>query len=72
MVERFDPASETWELLRPPLHRVGATVAVLRDRLYLVGGMGDDNTALNSVESYDPDADSWEESAPMLNARCGA
>ena len=35
-VERFDPAHETWEL-RPPLHqRVGATVAVQRDRLYLL------------------------------------
>ena len=51
-VERFDPALDTWELLRPPLHhRVDATVAVLRDRLYWLGGMGDDNTALNSVSS---------------------
>ena len=73
MVERFDPAHDTWGLLRPTLHRrVDATVAVLRDRLYLVGGIGDDGVALDSVESYDPDTDSWEESTPMLNARCGA
>ena len=72
-VERFDPEHETWELLRPPLHqRVDAKVAVLRDRLYLVGARSDDNVALNSVERYDPDTDSWEESAPMLHARSGA
>ena len=72
-VEHFDPALETWELLRPTLHqRVGATVAVPRDRLYLVGGRGDDDIALDSVECYDPDTDSWAESAPMSKARCGA
>ena len=72
-VERFDPTHETWELLRPTLHRrVDATVAVLRDRLFFVGGVGDDDVAVNSVESYDPDTDSWAESAPLLNARCGA
>ena len=72
-VERFDPAHETWELLRPPLHhRLQTTVAVLRDRLYLVGGRSGDDVALNSVESYDPDTDSWEESVPMSKARCEA
>ena len=68
-VERFDPAHETWELLRPTLHRrVDATVAVQRDRLYRVGGIGDDGVALDAVESYDPDTDSWEEAAPVLHA----
>ena len=72
-VERFDPAHDTWELLRPPLHqRVDATVAVLRDRLYLVGGIGDGGVALDAVESYDPDTDSWAESAPMPHARSKA
>ena len=68
-VERFDPTHETWELLRPTLHRrKDTTMAVLRDRLYVVGGMDDDDTALNSVTSCDPDTDSWEESSPMLDA----
>ena len=47
-------------------------MAVLRGRLYLVGGMSDDNTALDSVENYDPETYSWEESTPMLDARSGA
>ena len=47
-------------------------MAVLRDRLYVVGGMSDDNTALNSVECYDPDTDSWEESTPILDAHSEA
>ena len=42
------------------------------DRLYFVGGVGYDGVALNSVESCDPDTDSWAESAPLLNARYGA
>ena len=72
-LERLDPAVDTWELLRSALHRrMHTTVAVLRDRLYLVGGMSDDNTASNSVECFDPDIDSWEESTPLLNARSGA
>ena len=74
-LERFDPAHDTWELLRPPLHRRRlTTVAVLRDSLYFVGGVGDDGVdiVLDSVESYDTVTDSWEESAPLLNARCVA
>ena len=34
--------------------------------------MDDDDTALDSVESYGPDTDSWEESAPMSHARFDA
>ena len=34
--------------------------------------MSDDDTALNSVTSCDPDADSWEESTPILDARSKA
>ena len=83
-VELFDPTHETWELLRPTLHhRLGARVAVLRDRLYLVGGRGDDGVALDSVECYrfesgtkiipcSCDTYSWEASAPMSHARIGA
>ena len=72
-VERFDPAHETWELIRPTLHRrKDTTMAVLRDWLYVVGGMSDDDTALESVESYDPETDSWAESVPMSHARSGA
>ena len=52
--------------------RKDTTMAVLRDRLYVVGGTSDDDTALNSVESYDPETDSWEESVPLLNARSKA
>ena len=47
-------------------------MAVQRDRLYVVGGMSDDDTALDSVESYDPESDSWEESVPVSHARSGA
>ena len=72
-VERFGPAHETWELLRPTLHRrKDTTVAVLQDRLYVVGGMSDDDTALDSVESYDPETNSWEESVLVSRARSGA
>ena len=35
-------------------------MAVLRDRLYVVGGIGDDDIVLDSVECCDPDTDSWE------------
>ena len=72
-VERFDLALQTWELLRPTFHqREDTTVAVLRHRLYFVGGRSDDGVALNSVENYDPETDSWEESAPLLSAHCRA
>ena len=68
----MDAAVETWELIRPTLHRVGATVAVLRDQMYLVGGVGDDRRFLDSVECGDPDTECWEESTPTLDARSEA
>ena len=73
-VERFDPTHETWELLRPTLHRRRhTTAAVLGDQLYFVGGMDDDDDiVLDSVECFDFDTDHWEESTPLLYARCGA
>ena len=47
-------------------------MAVLRDRLYVVGGRGDGGVALDAVESYHPETDSWEESTPILDARMKA
>ena len=73
-VERFDPVLGAWELLSPMLHgRSRATIAVLRDRLYVFGGRDsfDHSSALRSVECYDPHTESWEALAPMLHARCG-
>ena len=73
-VGALDPAIEKCELIRPTLHcRRHTTVAVLRDRLYFCGGMeAVTDSALGSVESYDPGTDSWEESTPVLDARSGA
>mmetsp|Transcript_37510 Transcript_37510/g.117485 ORF Transcript_37510/g.117485 Transcript_37510/m.117485 type:complete len:90 (+) Transcript_37510:118-387(+) len=58
-VERYDPATNAWEMMAPmAAARADFSVAVLDDELYAVGGRGDGGI-LSSVERYDPAANAW-------------
>jgi kelch-like protein 1/4/5 len=71
-VERYDPATDTWETVAPmSMKRAGAGAAVLQDRLHVCGGLGG-GSLLQSVERYDPATDTWETVAPMSSSRCHA
>jgi N-acetylneuraminic acid mutarotase len=76
VVEAYDPRTNTWKRVRPmptpreALSAVAARGADGRVRLYAIGGCGVlrgrlwDN--LDTMEAYDPVADTWTTMAPML------
>ena len=74
-VERYDVAARTWETVAPLTEaRVHAGVAFLNGKIYVCGGEGaapapHNRKALSSVESYDPDTNTWKVCTPMLQAR---
>ena len=55
LVERYDPVTNEWETLNPlSVPRAGLAVAVLKDKIYAIGGAG-----LTSVEIYDSTTGQW-------------
>lgn len=68
--QEYDPATDTW-LTKAPLtqHRIPATSAVYNNKLYVFGGNSktseSQNTALTSVEVYDPSLNTWENKSPL-------
>ena len=69
LVERYDPAADTWDTMasmltpRSRLHCVAAETF-----LYAVGGI-DAGGSLNVVERYDSQTDTWHAVAPMIARR---
>jgi N-acetylneuraminic acid mutarotase len=65
-VDRYDPNSDTWtQVAELPVgvNHPGATS--LDGKIYVAGGYGGDNRALDSLQIYDPDADAWQSGAPL-------
>ena len=65
-VERYDPQKDEWEMVaNMGTKRWGAGVAVMENRLWVIGGMnGAERGALPTLEVYDPHVDKWEEINP--------
>jgi N-acetylneuraminic acid mutarotase len=69
LVEAYDPQLGAWALVASMgAKRYGHASVVLDGRIYAMGGsgdddaggLGDDDTTLDTVEAYDPQADSWQ------------
>ena len=68
-VERYDPATNTWEAVAPmSTKRAGLGAASIDGKLYAVGGH-DGSARLATVERYDPATNTWEAVAPMSTKR---
>ena len=69
-VEAYDPQSNTWSAVAPigTARRVFG-LAVMRGKLYAVGGCSNGAAALATAEAYDPQHDRWEAVAPLASAR---
>lgn len=68
---RYDPQKKQWSHVSSMSSpRSTAGVAVLEDKLYVVGGR-DSNSCLNSMECYDPHTDTWTRLPPMRARRGG-
>jgi N-acetylneuraminic acid mutarotase len=73
-LERYTVETDTWTTLTPmPTARAAATVAVIGDALYVMGGRAANSPcagpALATVERYDIDTDTWSSAAPLPAAR---
>lgn len=73
-VDVYDPAGDSWESGSGMLlSRQGAAIAVLQDRIYVIGGrIGTSATAgkaTNRVDVYDPSEDSWTSETQVLGKR---
>jgi hypothetical protein len=72
-VDAYDPATSTWSRVADmAIPRHGHAAAVLDGKLYVMGGYGEvdgDYGKLNSVEIYDPEADTWSAGPDMLYER---
>jgi N-acetylneuraminic acid mutarotase len=81
----YDPDADTWKALAPmPTRRGSPVVAVVDDKIYVIGGAGYHpnyhgpliglganvpHRALGTNEMYDPATNTWEERSPMPTAR---
>ena len=71
-MERFDPASNTWEAM-PSMAtgRYNCASAVMDGKLYVFGGFGTHESVLDSVESFDPATNEWARMPLMALKRAG-
>ncbi|MNL89127.1 Kelch motif protein [compost metagenome] len=49
--------------------RYNHAAAVVDGKIYAIGGIGSEGESIDSVEMYDPLADSWQQVARMPQAR---
>lgn len=70
LVERYDPATDTWQRMRDyPIRVHHAAATVCDGLLYVVGGNGLRIIPRSEVFAYNPKADVWERRAPLPVAR---
>ena len=72
-LDRYDPATNAWRTLAPPIavHDQPAT-AVINGKFYVVGGLSAGGTNTGSLEAYNPALDGWTALAPMPTPRRAA
>ncbi len=73
----YTPATGTWEeRAAMPTHRAGMAVAVVDNKIYVIGGRDCPapfcGNPLKVVEIYDPETDTWSTGTPMPTPRSGA
>ncbi len=70
MYNRYNPAMDAWTACEPMGNaRWGFAAAAINGSIIVVGGFGNDNEPLASVERYDAVANTWTACAPMSRAR---
>lgn len=70
MCPLYDPNRQLWiELMPMSIARFSHGVLAAEGLLFVVGGLDENKTSLNSGEKYDPDTNTWSAISPMLEAR---
>ena len=73
IMERYDPATDTWDTCAPmPTGRFAFTACALNGKIYAIGGskpMSEDFGAYATVEEFDPNTDQWTTKNSMNHPR---
>ncbi len=65
--EIYDPVSDSWSFGSPlPTPRWGAKAVAMAERIYVLGGVTQNDSIFPSVEIYEPATDSWRVFNPQL------
>lgn len=68
----YDPVSDTYVAKTPmPTPRRWSTVAVVGDKIYVIGGYHNSYGAVNQNEVYDPATDTWATKTPLPVSKYG-
>ena len=66
VLRRYDLKKDQWTKLESPsTSRTNASLAAFQGKLWLIGGYNEEVTKEKSVESYDPESDSWQKAPPL-------
>uniref|UniRef100_A0A3Q2PQV7 Gigaxonin n=1 Tax=Fundulus heteroclitus TaxID=8078 RepID=A0A3Q2PQV7_FUNHE len=70
MCPLYDTNRQKWIVLEPmSTARLGHGVVAAEGFLFVLGGMDENNTVLDTGEKYDPDSNSWSPIPPMMQPR---
>ncbi|HEX9652813.1 MAG TPA: kelch repeat-containing protein [bacterium] len=74
LVERYDPVSDSWESLLPPLGKLGvarenAAAVTLNGQVFVLGGRGQGANGLDKVEFLNLAENKWEGFADLVKER---
>ncbi len=70
VVERYDPAIDSWETMAPmPTPRAWLVAEAVNGKIYAIGGSDGGPDKLDTVEEYDPLTNTWATKAPMPSRR---
>ena len=59
-VEKYDPETDEWGFVsNMTIKRSAHSAAVIDGKIYVVGGIDNENTIVRIIECYDPSNDSW-------------
>merc|ERR1719265_1459764 len=72
LAEFFDPTTQIWTALPSMRAARSCAVAAVLGGNFCVAGGHTRRLALNTVEMYNADTESWHDVAPMLTRRCSA
>ena len=74
LVEAFDLSDMEWDENIAPMQstRSFACAVAVDDSIYVMGGVDDSGTVLNTVEVYDPSTNTWHYTTSMLDSLKGA
>ena len=72
-VEVYDPAADAWEQKADaPVARYRTAAAVIKGKIYILGGDSNVGELRTLVEVYDPATDTWGKAAKLIERRSGS